>query len=102
LLQLGGSYTGHSTSPTAGSIFETPALWSYTAAGLVSRFVLHQLVCISLISATDTFKIQCYYFCSYVLLFPFSQHFLYLRHPHCSLQYHALQSKSGWDSPCGC
>jgi hypothetical protein len=26
LLQLGGSYTGHSTSPTAGSIFETPAL----------------------------------------------------------------------------
>lgn len=26
LLQLGGLYTGHSTSPTAGSIFETPAL----------------------------------------------------------------------------
>jgi hypothetical protein len=26
LLQLGGLYTGHCTSPTAGSIFETPSL----------------------------------------------------------------------------
>jgi hypothetical protein len=57
LLQLEGLYTGHSASPTAGSIFETPALWYFIAAGLVSRFVLHQLVCISLISATNGFEI---------------------------------------------
>ena len=98
LLQLGGLYTGQSASPTSGSSFETPALWCYTAAWLVSRFVLYQLVCISLVSATNGFEIQCYYFCSYVLLFSFSQHFLYLRHPHFSLQCHAVQSKLGWVS----
>jgi len=95
-------YRGHSASLTAGSIFETLDLWCYTAAWLISRFVLHELVWISLISATNGFESQCYYFCSYVLFFSMSQHFLYLRHPHGSLQCHALQSKSGWVSPWGC